>query len=500
MLEVLRKNMKLVIWIILFSFLATIFIAWGMHFTGGRGEKNYVAKINGKKITNEEFYSLYRDWINRYREIYGEALDDEMAENLRRLLLSNIIAGELLYKEALKEGIKVTKDEIEEVVKMSPIFKNDKGEFDPGRYAQGKKVLPKTWWKAQEKETKKTLMARKLEAQIKMAVKVTDEEVRQYFKEKNMSFKISYLLIPRSSFGSVSVSQDELKKFYEIHKEEYRRADQVKIEYLSARKPGEEDIPDSSTRETIIKNIGITMENALKELDKGQDLKSIGKKYSLEVDETPFFEKRQFIQDLDFQVFTRAAFTLSDPGEITDIVQSPNYYYIIKLIKRVDAHIPGLDEIKDAVEKEIKTDRQDTLAKARAEEILKKLKTGKIKSATADWQASIKTTPFFSAKGEIPGLSGEKELKKVIFELSKDEWSEPVKTSNGYCLLKLDARIIPTVVDATQLGTLSEELLQIRQYQTAQEWFANIRKNAKIENVLYPEQKAGEQTEEAAEK
>jgi len=254
MLEVLRKNVKLIIWIILASFLATIFIAWGMHFVGGRGEKNYVAKINGKKISNEEFYSVYQEWISRYKEMYGEALDDQMAENLRRLLLGNMIASELLYKEAAKAGIKVTKNEIEEVVKMSPIFKNDRGEFDPGRYAQGKKVLPKTWWRAQEQETRKTLMAKKLEMQIKMSVKVTDEEVREYFKEKNMSLKISYLPVMLASFSSISISPQELRRFYDGHKEEYRKPDQVKVEYLAARKPREEDIPDSSTRETIIKN------------------------------------------------------------------------------------------------------------------------------------------------------------------------------------------------------------------------------------------------------
>lgn len=486
MLEVLRKNMKMIIWVILISFLATIFIAWGMHFMSSRqDEKNYVAKVNGKKITSEEFYSVYRDWINRYKEMYGEALDDEMTENLGRLLLSNMIASEILEKEALKSGIKVTKDEIEELVKMAPIFKNDQGQFDPGRYTQGKKVLPKTWWKAQEEEAGKTLLAKKLEMYIKMGIRVTDEEVQNYFKEKNMSFKISYLLIPRTSFTSVSVSQDELNNFYAEHKDEFRKPDQVKAEYLAARKPSEEDIPDSKTRETIIKNIGITMENALKDLDKGQDLKAVGKKYTLEVGETPLFEKKQFATEPDFQVFTRAAFTLSDPGEVTDIVQSTNFYYIIKLIKRVDAHIPPMDEAKDTIEKEIKANRQDKIAKTNAEEILKKLKAGE----TKEYASRIKPTPFFNAEKEIPGLSGEREAKKVVFELGRNQWSEPVKTTSGYCLVRLDDRKIPTVVDMTQIDTLREELLQIRQYQATQEWYANLRKNAKIENVLYPEKK-----------
>jgi peptidyl-prolyl cis-trans isomerase D len=486
MLEGLRKNRKIIIWVIVISFLATIFIAWGMHFMGGKNEKNYVAKINGKKISIGEFSSLYNEWLNRYKEMYGDALDDEMAENLRRMLLSNMIASELLYKEAVKEGIKVTKEEIEEIIKSAPIFKNSSGQFDAGRYAQGKKVLPKSWWKAQEKESRMTLMAKKLEAQIKMSIKITGEEIREYSREKNMSLKISYLPIPRASFSSISVSQEELNKFYDEHKEEFRKPDQVKVEYLAARKPSENDVPDSGTRGIIIKNISMIMENALKDLDKGQDLKSVGKKYSLETGETPLFDKKQMATDPDFQVFTRAAFTLSDPGEIADITQSTNYYYIIKMIKRIDAYVPGLDEVKNTIEKNLKAEKQDTLAKAKAEEILKKLNAGGEK----EFASGIKTTPFFSAEGEIPGFSGEKEIKGAVFELGKGKWSAPLKTNSGYCLIRLDERRIPNVTDTTQIDTqLKEELLQIRQYQALQEWFAALRKTAKIENVLYPEKK-----------
>ena len=141
MLEGLRKNMKAIIWGIIVVFLATIAIAWGLQFSGRGGPKNYVAKINGKKVTYEDFNSVYSQWAERYRKTYSDDFDDAMAENLKRMILNNLVFNELMYQEALKNGMKTTGYEIDEALKSLQIFQNESGQFDPNRYMQGKKVI-----------------------------------------------------------------------------------------------------------------------------------------------------------------------------------------------------------------------------------------------------------------------------------------------------------------------------------------------------------------------
>lgn len=64
MLKTMRKNTKIVLWIVIAAFLGTIVFAWGMQYTASQQMKNYVAKVNGEKITADE-YLFYFDQIGR---------------------------------------------------------------------------------------------------------------------------------------------------------------------------------------------------------------------------------------------------------------------------------------------------------------------------------------------------------------------------------------------------------------------------------------------------
>ena len=493
MLEGLRKHMKTIIWAIVGTFLALIFFGWGMQSQSLKGQKDYVAKINSKKITYAEFNELYRTWADKYRKTYGEAFDDKMSEELQKNLVKSLILNELLYQEANRNNLKIGRFELEETVKNLPIFRNEQGQFDPRRYEEGKKVLPKSWWEGQQKEVERTLLSRKLELRIKNAVKVSDEDVISYNKEKNVLTKIDYIIVPRTSFSNASASEQELKTYYDKNSENYRKRDQVKVEYGAVRKPSENDMPDSGTRSLITGSLKKTMNQALQDLKAGKDMKSVGRKYSIETEETPFFERTWMMENPDFQIFTGAAFTLSDPGELTDIVESENYYYIIKLVKRIDAYVPGLEEIKGEIKKMVVSAKQEKLAKNKADEIYSKLSAGQEKN----YSGMVKSTSFFKIEDEIPGLKKENQIKSEILRIESGKWSKPLQITDGYCLIKVSGRKMPArPLDEKQFSELKNELLQVRQYLMIQEWYKNLQDRSKIENILFPEKKEGAVTEE----
>ena len=62
-----RKALSIVLWLVIIAFVATIFVVWGV------GEQtntlSYVAKVNDKIITYEEYQNRYKladDEIRRY--------------------------------------------------------------------------------------------------------------------------------------------------------------------------------------------------------------------------------------------------------------------------------------------------------------------------------------------------------------------------------------------------------------------------------------------------
>lgn len=485
MLEVLRRHMKTIIWAIVAVFIGGfVLLQLSTQRMNRNTEKSYAVKINNKKIGYDEFLNIYREYSEQYRKKYGAGFDEQMSDELKKNITNSLIFSELMYQEARKNKIEVTETEVEEAIRAY-YFQNN-----PSHYEQAKKMLPKTWWSTQRNEMCKRLFARKLEFLIRNSVKISDEDLCSYYKKRKSSAKIRYIKVSNDSFKNVVLSDEEIAEYYDRHKSEYYKKDQVKTAFLAARKPSEEDIADSATRNKITANLKKTMDKALEEMEGGSSLNSVGKKYSLDIDETPLFERTQFMDNPDFQIFVAAAFTLSDPGEFTDVVESQNYFYIISMVKRIDAHTPLLKDIEKDLKKALLEAKRDELAKKEVSEIEAKIKSGGEK----DLSSQIKTTPSFIMEDDIPGLKKDSHLKTEILRLKTGVWSKPLKISDGYCLIEVTERKIPSKIDRKEVEGLNKELLQIRQYLMLEEWYKSLQDNAKIENNVLSENK--EQTAE----
>ena len=80
MLSIMRKQkesiiIKIVFVIIVLSFVGTIFLVWGMGSErNGGGKSGYAAKVNGTRITLEEYQNAYQRIRNMYQQIYGQSI------------------------------------------------------------------------------------------------------------------------------------------------------------------------------------------------------------------------------------------------------------------------------------------------------------------------------------------------------------------------------------------------------------------------------------------
>ena len=77
MLDIMRKKknsiiIKIVFVVIVLSFIGTMFLVWGEGRSGmGGGSLGYAAKVDGSKITLEEYQNSYQRIRNVYQQIYG---------------------------------------------------------------------------------------------------------------------------------------------------------------------------------------------------------------------------------------------------------------------------------------------------------------------------------------------------------------------------------------------------------------------------------------------
>ena len=140
--------------------------------------KGNVAVVNGVAISQEdfdrEFSGIQEQSANR-----GEKLDDARLAEVKKKVLDKLIGGELLYQESQKMGIKVDDSTVDE------------------QYAKFKEQFPNA-----EEFNKELAKIKLTEASLKSQIKQV-MAIQQY--------------IDKEFVQKITVSEDELKAFYETH-------------------------------------------------------------------------------------------------------------------------------------------------------------------------------------------------------------------------------------------------------------------------------------------
>ncbi|MCS7181248.1 MAG: SurA N-terminal domain-containing protein [bacterium] len=178
-----KKNVRIILWIITILIIPGFFL-WGVGLEKRSGP-NYVAVINRQPILWKEFYNQLWKIEKQYREIFGEnyeKIKDQM--NIEKIVLENMIREKLLLQEAKRRGIKVFKNEIINVMKQDPVFKNEKGEFDEEKYSQIISNYPDEELAKIEEQIKKEILIQKLKEQVisETNIDVNEKEIEDYLK------------------------------------------------------------------------------------------------------------------------------------------------------------------------------------------------------------------------------------------------------------------------------------------------------------------------------
>ena len=225
MLKVFRnKNVaKAVLWALLILILPA-FVLWGTGSMGRSDKKGptYAGTIENRRVSFDDF----AQGISSMRcQVILNYFNNARA--LEQLLKNKPFLGKLAWdrlimlQRAHRAGIKVSDADVVKFISTHPLFVRD-GKFDDRIYEYFLKnslgVYPRNF----EEMVRENLMIQKLTDGITKDVKITDDEVILAYERDNSKFRISYVLIPASDFTSqMKVSEDEIKDFYEKHKEEF---------------------------------------------------------------------------------------------------------------------------------------------------------------------------------------------------------------------------------------------------------------------------------------
>ncbi|HET7854496.1 MAG TPA: SurA N-terminal domain-containing protein [Candidatus Methylomirabilis sp.] len=204
MLRTMRHNIKylsITLWVVIASFIATIFLVWGMQSAGpGSGRDAAVAAtVNGERISRLEFQRAYQQETEGLRRLYGDRWNEDLARELKLpyRVLDGLITSRLLLQEAERHGLSVSREELAAVVMEDPLFAEE-GKFRPERYRrllEANRLTPERY----EEAIRQGLLQQKLATLIQASAKVSDAEAWEAFRTAKEKVRVAYVSLPRSA-------------------------------------------------------------------------------------------------------------------------------------------------------------------------------------------------------------------------------------------------------------------------------------------------------------
>lgn len=519
MLDFMRKKkesiiIKIVFVVIVLSFIGTMFLVWGKGSEGIGGRSSYAAKVDGTKISLEEYQNAYQRIRNIYQQIYGQSITPEMEKmlGLKKLALNSLIDNALVAKEAKSMGIKVSKDEVANSIETMPAFQKD-GKFDFDLYQQllrSNRLTPKDF----EEGQKHDLLLAKARQAIKDKATVSDDEALAQYKKENDKIELEYVYYaPSEVIAEVKPTDADLNEYLQKNQNEFKTPEKVALAYVlldptslaSKMTVSEEDIQtfyqknidrwqgkdgilplkdvrdkvkaDALRQKASKQAFELAADTLYKNIKSG-DLKPIAGQLGLKVQETPLFAANAPTASLAGETAViKKAFELKD-GELGGPVETAKGIYILKARERKASAVPPLAEIRTAVEQKVKAAKAVELAKKKAVDAARQLAAkGAIKTRTTG-------TFVFSDKGNIPDIGNAPDLMEGAFKLSPAApvASEPFKVGNRWYAIRLKQRIEAPKTDFDKAKQqIKLKILPKKQEEALAAWTKDLRAKAKVE-------------------
>lgn len=450
------------------------FVAWGIG-ARGRSRKNMAASVNRHDISYNQFGAVVQRYYDYYKEIYKDEFTEEAAKKLKfeEKALDNLIEDLLLTDEARRQGIKTVRPEdIEKKVRENAFFKNEQGEFDREKYNFYLKGWRASVWEYLREQARHEIIKEELIQRLKDSIKVTEKELQEAVIKENELVRVKYVsFAPSLYLSQIKPTEEELKAYYEKHKNELEKPESINIEYLAIR-------PDDLKKEITItpEEVKKYYESHAEEFHKPEEIrcrhilmrappdappekiKGILKEFDFmmgKYKEEVTFETLARVYSEDYKTraeggdlgyFSRgtmppeleeAAFTLK-AGEVSQVVKTGQGYHLIKLEDRRPPHDETLEQASATIKDKLMDEQAQIKAREKAEEIAEEVYDAEgLLAASKKYNIPLEESGFFAKGEEIKGLGRSYEIGKTAFQIGEDEVSPLVDTPQGYTLFRV---------------------------------------------------------------
>jgi peptidyl-prolyl cis-trans isomerase D len=234
MYDFIHKHKRL-LEIILVVLIVPPFALFGVDwYFRGNESADQVASVGKSRITQQEFGQALRQRQEQFRQMAGGKADQAMLDSpeMRRVVLDQLIDERVSYTAALKSGITVPVSELQAVIAEIPAFKDANGKFSPERYRDLLRAQGMTEGSFEASLRKDLIINRNRELFSGTAF-LPNAVVDRLYKLRKQQREVSQIVLEPAQYAAqVKLSDDEIKAYYNSHKQEFELPEKVKLEYV----------------------------------------------------------------------------------------------------------------------------------------------------------------------------------------------------------------------------------------------------------------------------
>jgi len=261
-----------------------------------------LARVNGTDIPSDHLERALKLFLEKNSQDPGSVPAAQL-QGLRKELLESLVSSELLYQASRAAGISVADDVVTRQIQL-----------------------------LQGKFPTETEFAKYLQDQGLTLDEMKEQARRNLATEQ---------LIQREIDSKISVSDEEIADYYEKNKERMRRPEAVQLsEIFTAADTRASAETRSKARQKI--------ELILKEVHGGKDFAALARRFSESPDAEDGGEMGYISRNNNLPVLFEAAFKLK-VGEVSDVVETPFGYHILKVTDKKAAGDVTLADAKPQI-------------------------------------------------------------------------------------------------------------------------------------------------------
>lgn len=226
-------------------------------------ERQQIAEVLGEKLTYQEFMEMVDEYTEVRKLTMGrDNFTEDELNSIRDNVWSTYLRNALIENEAKKLGLKVTDDEIRDILnegtheflRQTPFFNPQTNRFDANKlkqflseYKKAQSSDPQAleqlrpvynYWKFTEKTFRQELLASKYEALLYSSILSNKVEAKQSFNEENVEASIVLAAFPYSSMKDeeIKVTDDDLNAKYNELKPRFQVKEETRdIKFVSVK-------------------------------------------------------------------------------------------------------------------------------------------------------------------------------------------------------------------------------------------------------------------------